>query len=127
MALSIEASSKQQATVLTCKGIIVFGEEATSLRTHVKKLLSQAGSAPPLIILDLSNVQYVDSAGVGALVGLLTSARSAGGELKLVGLNDRVRQVLKITRLIDVFRVHANVEDAVKTSTRGTARITGRK
>ena len=121
MPLSIEAHSQQQATVLACKGTIVFGDEANSLRAHVKNLIAQAGSSPPLIVLDLTNVQYIDSGGVGAMVGLLTSARSAGGDLKLVGLNDRVRQVLKITRLIDVFKIHASVADAVKNFPLGAA------
>jgi len=127
MALTIEATSQKQATVLTCRGIIVFGDEAASLGAYVKKLLSETGSSPPLIILDLSNVQYVDSGGVGALVGLLTSVRSAGSDLKLVGLNDRVKKVLKITHLVDVFKIHASVDDAVKTTPRGATGSAGRR
>jgi len=127
MALSIVGTSQKQATILTCRGIIVFGDEATSLREYVKKLLSETSASPRLIILDLSDVQYVDSGGVGALVGLLTSVRSAGSDLKLVGLNDRVMKVLKITHLLDLFEVRASVDDAVKTTPRGGKGSAGRR
>ena len=127
MALSIEASSQKQATILICKGIIVFGDEATSLRTYVNKSLSETGASPRVIILDLSSVQYVDSSGVGALVGLLTSVRSAGGDLRLAGVNDRVKKVLQITHLVDIFKIHASVDDAVKTTPRGATGSAGRR
>ena len=119
MALSIEAYPRQQATVLACKGIIVFGDEANSLRAQVKGVLSRSSSSPPIIVLDLSGVQYVDSGGVGTLVGLLTSVRSAGGDLKLVAPNQRIRKVLTITHLIEVFKIYASVEEAVTPSAAG--------
>lgn len=127
MALTLQVYSQRQVSVLACNGIIVFGEEASSLRAHVKELVSQAGSSSPSIVLDLTHVQYIDSGGVGTLVGLLTSARSAGGDLKLAGVNERVRQVLKITHLIEVFQIHTSIEDAINAFRPGVAGAAARK
>jgi|SRR5579859_1209861 len=123
MALTLQVHSQRQVTVLACKGTIVFGEESDCLRAKVKELLRQKDSSPPVadsspvpntsIVLDLSQVQYIDSGGLGALVAVLTSARAAGGDLRLTGMNERVSRVLKITRLDRVFRTHSSVELAV--------------
>src|SRR5690348_15844613 len=105
MALSVQVYSQRQVTVLACKGIIVFGEESDSLRALVKEQLRQhnSGLPGPSLVLDLSLVQYVDSGGLGALVGLLTSVLASGGILKPHTLNVRVSRVFKTTHLHKVF------------------------
>lgn len=126
MALSLQVYSQRQVTVLACKGTIVFGEESDCLRAKVKELLPrrQDSSNPSPVadpspapsasfVLDLSQVQYIDSGGLGALVAVLTSARAAGGDLRLTGMNQRVSRLLKITRLDRVFRTHSSVEVAI--------------
>lgn len=116
MTLTVEAHSQRQATVLACKGTIVFGEESDALRARVKEELGRhnAGAPGPWLVLDLSLVQYVDSGGLGALVGVLTSTRAAGGDLRLAGANERVSRVLKTTHLDKVFHIHGTAEEAVK-------------
>jgi anti-sigma B factor antagonist len=99
MGLNLQARKAGDVTVVTCSGRIVFGEEAAELRETIKSLLKQT----PKIVLDLKNVSYIDSGGLGTLVGLYTSARSAGGELKLSNLTHRVHDQLQITKLITVF------------------------
>ena len=129
MALSLQISSLRQATVLVCQGIIVFGEEADSLRAQVKELLRQNEPSAPgpsvvpglYLVLDLSRVLYIDSGGLGALVGLLTSIRAAGGDLKLAGLNERIERVLKTTHLNQVFQIYASAEEAVEAFHAGAA------
>jgi ABC-type transporter Mla MlaB component len=125
MALTLQVHSQRQVTVLACKGTVVFGQESDCLRAKVKELLCQkdpSDSSPvadpsPVasasFVLDLSQVQYIDSGGLGALVAVLTSARAAGGDLRLTGMNERVSRVLKTTRLDRVFRTHSSVELAV--------------
>ena len=125
MALTLQVHSQRQVTVLACKGTIVFGQESDCLRAKVKELLRQKDSSgsPPVagpspvssasLVLDLSQVQYIDSGGLGALVAVLTSARASGGDLRLTGVNERVSRVLKTTRLDRVFRIHSSVEVAV--------------
>ena len=124
MALTLQVHSQRQVTVLACKGTIVFGQESDYLRAKVKELLCQKNSSDsPVVdpapapsasfVLDLSQVQYIDSGGLGALVAVLTSVRAAGGDLRLTGMNERVYRVLKTTRLDRVFRTHSSVELAV--------------
>ena len=123
MALSVQVHSQRQVTVLACKGIIVFGEESDSLRALVKEQLRQHNSGLPglSLVLDLSLVQYVDSGGLGALVGLLTSVRAAGGNVKLATLNERVSRVFKTTHLHKVFEIYATTAEAVNSFRAGSA------
>ncbi|HWR34303.1 MAG TPA: STAS domain-containing protein [Clostridia bacterium] len=97
-------------TVIDCHGRIVFGEESALLRDTVKATLSKANR----IILNLHEVSYIDSGGLGTLVGLFTSARSAKGDIKLANLTPRVGQLLQVTKLVTVFDVHETLEQALK-------------
>lgn len=109
MPLKISTREVKGVTVIDCSGRIVFGEEAFALRDTVKALLTQ----PRNIVLNLSGVSYIDSGGLGTLVGLYTSARTAGGSVKLASLNNRVIDLLQITKLVTVFDVFDRVEDAL--------------
>ncbi len=109
MGLSLEVRKRGNITVVDCSGRIVFGEEAAELRETVKGLLK----SNPRIVLDLKNVNYIDSGGLGTLVGLYTSARNAGGELKLSNLTHRVHDQLQITKLITVFDCHETEDAAI--------------
>ncbi len=109
MGLDLQARRVGDVTVVECSGRIVFGEEAAELRETVKGLLQKS----PRIVLDLKNVSYIDSGGLGTLVGLYTSARNAGGEVKLSNLTHRVHDQLQITKLITVFDCHDSDEAAV--------------
>ena len=91
-------------TVVSCQGRIVAGEEAAALRDEIKRLLGSTKK----IVLNLSGVNYIDSSGLGTLVGAYSSARSAGADIKLCGLGQRLRDVLQITKLVTVFEVYDN-------------------
>jgi anti-sigma B factor antagonist len=96
--------------VVDCAGRIVFGEETAELRDQVKALLSTNRRA----ILNLAEVTYIDSGGLGTLVALYTTARNADGSLKLARLTQRVGDLLQITKLLTVFEVYNSEEEAVE-------------
>jgi anti-sigma B factor antagonist len=110
MPLDFKTRQSGPAIVVACNGVIVFGQEAIALRDEVKSALERSKH----IVLDLSRVHYVDSGGLGAIIGVFTSARASGGDLKLAGLNERVRHVFHITKLLNILEVHDTVEQAVK-------------
>lgn len=72
------------------------------------------GAAHPRMVLDMGLVGFVDSSGVGALVGLMKSARERGGDLKLTGLSPDLRTILELTRLDRVFEIHPSADAAVR-------------
>ncbi len=96
--------------IVDCNGRVVFGEEAASLRELVKGLLSDYKQ----IVLNLGGVNYIDSGGLGTLVSLYTSARNAGGNIKLANLTQRVGDLLQVTKLLTVFDVYDGEEKAVR-------------
>jgi len=110
MALKLNTRSIGDAMVVYCDGRIVFGDETALLREKVRALINQSQR----IVLDLKGVDYVDSGGLGTLVGLYSTAQNAGGELKLSHLTHRVRDQLQITKLITVFDCHDTEESAIQ-------------
>lgn len=118
MALKITTKQVGDVTIVYCNGRIVFGEEAASLREKVKSLLPQSHN----IVLNLGGVSYIDSGGLGTLVGLYTSARGAGGDIKLANLTQRVNDQLQITKLVTIFESYESEEKAVNAfATRASA------
>jgi anti-sigma B factor antagonist len=109
MNLQIESRQVDGVTVVSCTGRIVFGEEATALRDYLKHSLNSSRS----IVLNLAGVSYIDSGGLGTLVGVYSSARSQGADIKLTGLGPRVRDVLQITKLVTVFETYDSEQKAV--------------
>jgi anti-sigma B factor antagonist len=109
MALKMETRVADGVTVVSCSGRIVFGDEASALRDSLKKLL--AGTKQ--IVLNLSGVSYIDSGGLGTLVGVYSSARASGADIKLTGLGQRLRDVLSITKLATVFEVYDTDQQAI--------------
>jgi anti-sigma B factor antagonist len=73
------------------------------------------------IVLNLGGVNYIDSGGLGTLVALYTTARNAGGAIRLASLTQRVGDLLQVTKLVTVFEVHENVEQAVNSFQHGAA------
>lgn len=109
MTLKMETHTAEGVTVVTCQGRIVFGEEATELRETLKKLLASTRK----LIMNLSGVSYIDSGGLGTLVGVYSSARASGADIKLTGLGQRLKDVLQITKLVTVFEVYDTEQQAI--------------
>ena len=117
MQLRLSTRTVDGAMIVDCEGRLVFGEESASLRDNVKNLISQNNH----IVLNLGGVNYIDSGGLGTLVALYTTARNAGGAIKLAALTQRVGDLLQVTKLLTVFEVFDNVEEAVKSFRKGVA------
>ena len=109
MALNITSSRADGVIVVHLSGAILFGDESTSLRIRGKDLLDKS----PQIVLELGNVTRIDSGGLGTLVSLYVSARKIGGNIKFAGLGNHAREVLQITKLVTVFEIFDNTEDAI--------------
>lgn len=97
--------------VIDFSGKITLGEGSAVVRKMVRELV-EAGRKK--ILLDLSDVDYIDSSGIGEMVAAYTAVRSANGELKLVHLTRRVHDILQITRLFTVFDVQADEAAAMR-------------
>lgn len=119
MSLKLSARTVDGVKIFDCSGRIVFGDEASQLRETIKKELAENNR----LVLNLANVSYIDSGGIGTLVSLFTTARNAGGDIKLLNLTKRVGDLLQITKLITVFETYDDEKKAVSafgTSSRGT-------
>ena len=100
-----------QVVILDMTGRIVLGDELETLRSAVQSLLTQGKKK---IILNLAEVSYIDSSGVGELVRSFTSVRNQGGELKLLNLTQKVHDILHVTKLYTVFDIRDDEFKAVK-------------
>jgi anti-sigma B factor antagonist len=109
MTLKMETRVVDGVTVVVCSGRITFGEEAAGLRENLKKVLASTRQ----LVLNLSGVTYIDSGGLGTLVGVYSSARAAGADIKLTGIGARLRDTLQITKLVTVFEVYESEQQAV--------------
>jgi len=117
MQLRMSTRTLEGVLVVDCSGRVVFGEESASLRDMVKKLLAQN----PNVVMSLREVNYIDSGGLGTLVSLFTTARNAGGAVKLARLSKRVGELLQITKLFTVFEVFDDEETAARSFKKDSA------
>lgn len=97
-------------TVLDLKGRLVFEEGDMVLREHISRLVEQGRKN---IVVNLDEVTYVDSCGIGVLVAKFVSLRRKGGDLRFVNVTPRSRRLLEITKLMDIFRIFDSEADAV--------------
>ncbi len=111
--MTMKVSSRQVdgVTIVDLSGRITLGEGGVVLRDTVKELSAQGHKK---ILLNLGDVTYIDSSGLGELIGAFTSVRNAGGELKLLNLTKRVHDLLQITKLYTVFDVSDDETSAIK-------------
>ena len=102
--MSMKASTRQVdgITIVDLSGRITLGEGSVVLRDSIKDLL---GKGQKKILLNLGDVSYIDSSGIGELVSAFTSVRNQGGELKLLNLTKKVHDLLQITKLYTVFDI----------------------
>lgn len=111
MRLFIVEKLVEGVIVLDLRGRLTLGQETEALREKVKQLV-QAGFSR--MILNLEEVNYIDSVGLSTLVVTYTTTRQQGGDLKLLNLTKRVHDLLQITRLSTVFETYDSLEQAVQ-------------
>ena len=110
MQLKVTTRVKDGILVVDCSGRIVFGDESSLLRETIKKAVTENNR----IVLNLGEVSYIDSGGLGTLVALRVTAQNAGGAIKLTNLTKRVGDVLQITKLLTVFEVYNSEAEAIE-------------
>lgn len=111
MALRMTDREVSGVDVIDIEGRIVLGEESNAFREKVKSLLA-AGKKK--IVLNLAQVTYIDSAGLGTLVATFHSARSQGATLKLTNLGSKFKEVLQVTKLMTVFDTYDSESAAIQ-------------
>jgi len=111
MQLKLAKRTVDGIIAIGCTGRIVFGDESSLLREEVKKAIADGNKR---IVLNLGEVNYIDSGGLGTLVALHTTAHNAGGTIKLANLTKRVGDLLQVTKLLTVFEVHSSEYEALE-------------
>jgi anti-sigma B factor antagonist len=109
MQLRLESRPVGEVLVIQCHGRIVSGNEVFTLHAQVGDSLDKYGD----VVLQLDDVEFVDSSGLGALVRLMQSARAKGGDLKLSGVPERILKTLQMTGLLSQFETYDTVEEAI--------------
>jgi anti-sigma B factor antagonist len=118
MNLKMTTRTVGDVTVIDISGRIVLGSESASLRSLVSELSSNGHNK---ILLNLAEVNYIDSSGLGHLVSAFTTVRKHGGEVKLLKLTNKVHDLMQITRLYTVFDIRDDEAEAVKSFGLSTA------
>ena len=111
--MSVKLSTRQvgNVTVIDVAGRITLGEGSSALRETLRDLVAKNQNK---ILLNLADVTYIDSSGIGELVSGYTTVTNTGGSLKLLNLNKRVKDLLQITKLYTVFEVHEDEAAAIR-------------
>lgn len=111
MALDIDTRKSGNVTILDVSGKLALGKHGGELREKIRDLLTEGEKR---ILLNLKNVDYVDSAGLAELVSGFTAAKARGGALKLLNVQKRVSDVIRITRLNTVLESFTNETEALR-------------
>ncbi len=114
--MSVKLNIRQvgDVSVLDAVGRITLGEGSSTFRETVRDLIAKGNKK---ILVNLAEVSYIDSSGIGELVSAFTTVTNHGGQLKLLSLNKRVKDLLQITKLYTVFEVHEEEGAAVRSFT----------
>ena len=110
MAINVLTREKSGVIILSVSGRVTLGEGATLLRDRIRQL---SNSGQKKILLDLADLTYLDSSGIGALVSSFATVRNQGGHLKLLKLSKRVQDLLLLTKLYTVFEVFEDEPAAI--------------
>jgi len=111
MQLEIKERNVGDVVLLDLQGRITIGEGSVQLRDAVGRLLAAGRQR---IVLNLEGVTYVDSSGIGELVSRYTTTKNQGGQLKLLKLTKKIKDLLMITKLLTVFEIHEDEQTAIE-------------
>ena len=111
--MSVKLNTRQigDVSVVDVAGRITLGEGSSALRDSVREMVSKGQKK---LLLNLGEVSYIDSSGIGELVSAFTTVTNGGGQLKLLNLTKRVKDLLQITKLYTVFDVHDSEVNAIR-------------
>ena len=108
--MSYSSYEKNNITVITLAGKIMGGPEAGEINDQIHSLIDEGKQK---IVIDLKDVDWMNSSGLGILIGAITTLKNSGGSLSLTHVSERIMNLLKITKLKDVFTIHPDVESAL--------------
>jgi len=109
--MSFNTSERYNSVVIEFKGNVMGGPDAVSLNEKLHELIDQDKKN---VVVDLSKVKFMNSSGLGMLIGALTTMRKAGGDLRLANPADKIESLLIVTKLISVFKHYKSVEEAAE-------------
>ncbi|HMB97872.1 MAG TPA: STAS domain-containing protein [Balneolaceae bacterium] len=109
--MSFDISERYNCVVIELKGNIMGGPDAVSLNEKLHELIEQGKTN---IVVNLSKVKFMNSSGLGMLIGALTTMRKAGGDLRIANATDKIESLLVITKLITVFKHYKSLDAAIK-------------
>ena len=109
--MNISERVVEGVSILDLSGKIVLGEGDIQIKDRIRDLLADGQRR---ILLNLADVSYIDSAGLGAIISCYTTAKREGGQLKLVHLTKKVQDLLAITKLITVFETFESEKEAIE-------------
>ncbi len=110
MSMKFTSREVDGITILDLSGKIVLGEGSVTIRDAVRDVLAKGSNK---ILLNLADINYIDSSGIGELVSALTAVKNAGGSLKLLQLTKKVKDLLQITKLYTVFDIYDDEAEAL--------------
>jgi len=110
MSVKLTTHQKGEVIIVVASGKLTMGEGASTLRTKIRELVA---SGSRRIVLNMADVSYMDSSGMGELIAAHTTVTTAGGEIKLLHLAKRVHDLLKLTKLYTVFEAFEDEASAV--------------
>lgn len=115
--MTMKSSTRQVdgVSIVDLSGRITLGEGSTMLRDIVRDMIAKGNKK---ILLNLGDVTYIDSSGIGELVSAFTTVRNGGGELKLLNLTKKVHDLLQITKLYTVFDIKDDEASAIQSFTK---------
>lgn len=109
--MKIKTTEHYGAVVIELKGNVMGGPEAAELNDLLHKFIEEGKKN---VIVDLSDVKFMNSSGLGMLISGYTTMKNGGGNLKLAGATDKIQSLLVITKLITIFENYDSIEEAVK-------------
>jgi anti-sigma B factor antagonist len=108
--MKIKYTERYEAVIIELKGNVMGGDDTKDFNELLHKLIDEGKKH---IIVDLSDVKFMNSSGIGMLIGGLTTMKKVEGSMKLSGATDKIESLLVITKLISVFESYGNIEEAV--------------
>ena len=117
MRLTLQSQTLEDVVVIRCRGRIVAGTEAEALQVELERQTQIPGTSLQTVkwvVLQLAEVDYIDSSGLGTLLRMFSALRAAGGGLKLCQVSPFVLKVLQVTKLLSILPTHSSEEEAIE-------------
>jgi len=110
MSIKSRTISDGKIAIIEIKGSLIGDEETDLFREHITDFIEQGNKS---LIINLEKLNYMNSSGIGAIITAHSSYKKNGGEIKLVGLSQNIQNLFAVTRLVEIFDVHENMNEAI--------------